>query len=311
MEDAIESLIKIKEEWVSFLEAEKFSSEHTLRAYIQDFTGFISFLKNYSSDEIDITYLISIDVTVFRAWLSHLTIKKKLARRSVLRAVSTIRSFYHFLSKNNYGENSAIDLLKTPKSPDPLPRPIDAIDIKRLLDEIDLLQTKDWLAKRDLALFVLLYGAGLRISEALSLNQSDIDTDMDGIVIKGKGEKERYVPLLPLIKKLIISYKQNCPYQLLSDDPLFIGAKGKRLQQAVVQRQVRTLRQILNLPDSVTPHAFRHSFATHLLSKGADLRTIQELLGHASLSTTQRYTKVDREELLKIFKKSHPRERLN
>ena len=174
------------------------------------------------------------------------------------------------------------------------------------VDSIHQLQEEEWLAKRDVALLTLVYGAGLRIGEALSLSLRDVPSG-ESMVITGKGNKQRVVPILPQIKSAIEDYVQVCPFPLNADSPLFLGAKGKPLDPAIFQKQVRKLRAYLGLPENTTPHAFRHSFATHLLSAGGDLRAIQELLGHASLSTTQRYTAVDSERLLNAYQKAHPR----
>ncbi len=196
--------------------------------------------------------------------------------------------------------------MRTPKVPRALPRPLDVGDALAAVDAAGQLSDEPWLAKRDQALLLLLYGCGLRIGEALALNRRDAPAG-DVLVVTGKGRKQRLVPVLPVVREAIAAYLAACPHALPADAPLFLGARGGRLDPAVAQRQVRRLRSALGLPETATPHALRHSFATHLLADGGDLRTIQELLGHASLSTTQRYTAVDVSRLAAVHRRAHPR----
>ncbi|MBV8168554.1 MAG: tyrosine-type recombinase/integrase, partial [Alphaproteobacteria bacterium] len=190
--------------------------------------------------------------------------------------------------------------------PKTLPKPLAVVDATRVVEDVGELASEPWIAARDIAVLTLLYGAGLRIDEALSLNR-DVLPLGDTLTVLGKGRKQRIVPLLPVAKTAIDDYVARCPYQPATSGPLFVGARGGRLRAEIVQAAMRKLRAVLGLPDSATPHALRHSFATHLLGRGGDLRAVQELLGHASLSTTQRYTAVDAERLIEVYEKAHPR----
>lgn len=202
-------------------------------------------------------------------------------------------------------KNEDISVIVNPRRPKILPKALDVTQIFNLLKKSE--KNQDWQGLRDTAIFTILYGCGLRISEALALNVGDI-THNDFLRVKGKGNKERIVPLLPLVKENISAYLAACPYKLTNGEPLFLGARGDRISPRIIQRNLEKLRRELGLPDTVTPHALRHSFATHLLAEGTDLRSIQELLGHASLSTTQRYTDVQIETLQKEYLKAHPLE---
>ncbi|OFW99662.1 MAG: hypothetical protein A3J37_07625 [Alphaproteobacteria bacterium RIFCSPHIGHO2_12_FULL_45_9] len=219
------------------------------------------------------------------------------------RSLSGVKNFLHWLDKQGIMHNAAITLVRTPKLPHKLPRPMEQVQAFRLIfDDV----ADDWVSLRDRALFTLLYACGLRINEALGLNIADLPRD--GYVrVMGKGGKERQVPTLPIVMESLAAYRAKCPYAEISTRPLFMGERGKRLNQGIAQKAMRDLRGLLNLPDTATPHALRHSFATHLLENGANLREIQELLGHSSLSTTQRYTEVNAEELIRIYKSAHPR----
>jgi integrase/recombinase XerC len=217
-----------------------------------------------------------------------------------------LRNFYRYLARENLAANAAIENIQTPKVPKSIPKALSQQEARDSLNMIEAMTEEPWVAKRDTALMTLLYGCGLRIGEALSLNRKEIPSG-DTMVITGKGQKQRVVPILAIVKNAIADYLSHCPHTLGDDDPLFVGVRGGRLNPGVVQRQMRQLRAQLGLPDSATPHALRHSFATHLLAEGGDLRTIQELLGHASLSTTQRYTDVDARRLTAVYQSAHPR----
>jgi integrase/recombinase XerC len=219
-----------------------------------------------------------------------------------------VRSFFRFLERRGLAENAGIGTLRTPKLPKSLPKPLSQEEAADAMERIGDMASEPWVGLRDAALVTLLYGCGLRIDEALALNRRDAPLE-DRLRVKGKGNKERIVPVLPAVSDAVAKYLAACPHGLGRDDPLFVGARGRRLQAGVVQRQIRKLRAYLGLSDTATPHALRHSFATHLLANGGDLRTIQELLGHASLSTTQRYTAVDESQLMKVYARSHPRAR--
>jgi integrase/recombinase XerC len=218
--------------------------------------------------------------------------------------------FYKFLERRGYGKNDAIRAVALPKLPHSVPKPLTAPKATALVDGADIASADqpEWIVVRDTAVLALLYGSGLRISEALSLKRKDAPTKgRDMLRVTGKGSKTRVVPVLPIAREAVELYLKLCPMRQGSDDPLFVGAQGKQLSPRIIQLRIAKARAVLGLPETATPHALRHSFATHLLGAGADLRSIQELLGHASLSTTQGYTEVDREHLLKTYQSAHPR----
>jgi integrase/recombinase XerC len=230
--------------------------------------------------------------------------------RSLARTLSALRMFYKFLERRGYGKNDSIRAVALPKLPHSVPKPLTAPKATALVDGADIVSPEqpDWIAARDTAVLALLYGSGLRISEALSLERKDAPVKgRDMLRVKGKGGKTRVVPVLPIVREAVERYLKLCPSALSSDGPLFIGARGGQLSPRIIQLRIARARAALGLPDTATPHALRHSFATHLLGAGADLRAIQELLGHASLSTTQGYTEVDRAHLLKTYANAHPR----
>jgi len=287
--------------WHTWLKVEKNVSPHTFRAYNADISQFLNFLSQHHAAEISLSHVSGTNLTDFRSWMSRKAMDG-LASSSRARSLSGVKNFLSWLDKQGILHNPSIKLVRTPKLPRKLPRPLEEPQTERLLDSSI---AEDWSTARDKALFTLLYGCGLRIQEALGLNISDLP--QEGFLrVMGKGRKERQVPVLPVIEKSLAVYRALCPFAETSDRPLFIGEKGKRLHQGVVQKSMRDIRGQLNLPSTATPHALRHSFATHLLQNGANLREIQELLGHASLSTTQRYTDVNAEELIKIYKSAHP-----
>ncbi len=294
-------------EWRRWLADEKRSSGHTIDAYQRDITAFLNFLCQHLGHPPGIPDLARLGATDFRSYLAERA-SRNLARTSTARAMSTLRGFFRFMEKRGIAENSAIAGVRTPKLPQAVPKPLstdEALDAMTVIGEIS---DKPWIQARDMALMTLLYGCGLRISEALAMNVGDLP-DRDAMTITGKGNKQRVVPVLPIIREATERYLKLRPFPAEKGDPLFIGARGSRLNPGVVQRQVRRLRDLMSLPDSATPHALRHSFATHLLSGGGDLRTIQELLGHASLSTTQRYTQVDGARMMTVYDGAHPRAR--
>lgn len=298
---------QIIEEWYHWLKFEKRLAAHTFTAYTRDLHTFLNFLQAYVGEEPSVALFEQSTPRMYRAWLAHLH-QQGLARSSITRALSVMRSFLNFLSRNNYISSCAFSAVQSPKLPQSVPRALSQSDMRLLLDSCKNLHDSQWLGLRDLALFSLLYGAGLRISEALQLDQKSLETE-GGLHIKGKGNKERIIPILPLVCDRLKDYLKSLPFALSSDDPLFLGAKGKRLSVGVAERAMRNLRRNIGLPESVTPHALRHSFATHLLEEGSNLRIIQELLGHSSLSTTQRYTQADQKHLMAVYKEAHPREK--
>jgi integrase/recombinase XerC len=297
------------EAWLKHLGDIRNTSDHTLTGYGHDGGVFLGFLSAYRGQMISVADLGTLDITEARAWLGDLA-AKGVGAASRSRAISAVRGFYRWLARQKLVENAVMQTLRMPKKPQRAPRPLAATQIDTLMDHAEVLRP-DWVGLRDRTLFTLLYGAGLRLGEALSLNGEDYENMASGqITITGKGRKQRVVPVLPEIQESLAAYLKALPFPMQKDDPLFRGEKGARLNPAVAERAMRQVRQHMLLPEHATPHALRHSFASHLLNSGADLRTIQELLGHASLSTTQQYTKVDEESLMAVFDKAHPRARV-
>jgi integrase/recombinase XerC len=295
-------------DWLTWLHKERRAADHTVDGYLRDVGNFLDFVSDHQGQEVSLSLLSSLKPFDFRAWLARRK-NDGLGNASLGRALSSIKSLYRFLEKTRPDfDNPAIHSMRTPKRPAPIPKPLTEDEARSAIDLAGALQEEPWIAARDVALLTLLYGCGLRISEALGLNVAD-NPKQDHLVITGKGGKQRMVPVLEIVRDALEDYSRLCPWPRGEDDPLFVGARGKRLHPSVVQKQVKLLRVALGLPESATPHALRHSFATHLLSAGGDLRTIQELLGHASLSTTQRYTDVDADRLLQVYANAHPRAR--
>jgi integrase/recombinase XerC len=291
--------------WVDYLQNEKRFSRHTLRAYLSDLHHFFTFITKHQGKPPAMNDLSALKISDFRSWLSRLT-GEEAGPATRARALASLRSFFKWMDKNGHLHNAAIGRIRTPKQPKRLPRALPPDQAKSVIDNADAVTTEDWVGLRDRALFCLLYGCGLRIDEALQLNFSNLPRNAE-LRVMGKGGKERMVPVIPIVEKLLAEYIAGAPVAFEKDTPLFLGHQGKRLNQGVAQRQLRRLRRALGLPESLTPHALRHSFATHILTNGGNLRAIQELLGHASVTTTQRYTDFDNAQLLEIYKKSHPR----
>ena len=297
-------------DWHAWLYAERRVSPHTLSAYTRDLAAFLKFLGNHRGGVPRLADLGDLRAADFRAFMAH-RLAEGITHTSLARAMSVVRGFFRRAAKTGRVENPALATVRSPKIPVSLPKPLSIDDARAVVASHDDRETEPWIAARDTAVLTLLYGCGLRISEALGLDRRDQPTG-DSLRILGKGGKERIVPLLPAVVDAISRYLELCPHAGDADSPLFVGSRGKRLQPAIIQRRVRALRARLGLPETATPHALRHSFATHLLARGgdaADLRTIQELLGHASLSTTQRYTAVDAERLLEVYDQRHPQGR--
>ena len=301
------------EEWWDWLRHEKRASEHTISSYGHDLNGFFKFIAGHIGYAPGLHDLKGLRSTDFRSFLAARN-ADGLSRTSTARAVSTLRGLFRFLEKRGFATNAAIHALRTPKVPKSVPRALTEDDAVLTVNTIEDLASEPWIGKRDKALLAILYGCGLRISEALSLGRDQI---MDAgertgtLRVLGKGGKERVVPVLPAVAGMVRDYLDACPHDPGPDGPLFLGRRGKRLNAAVAQKQMRSVRHALGLPETATPHAMRHSFATHLLAGDGDLRTIQELLGHASLSTTQRYTDVDAAKLQSVYDQAHPRARRN
>jgi len=293
------------ERFLRWLTSEKRYSPKTTESYARDLGGFLTFLCDHLGDAPQPSDLKALDISDFRAFLARKRMEG-LSARSTARALSTLRTFYKYLERVEGLRNTAISSVQSPKVGKSIPRPISADAAKAMMQSVDLVQMEEWQDARDTAVITLLYGCGLRISEALNLNTDDAPTG-DMMVIKGKRNKERLVPVLPVVKKAITHYRALCPYPLSEGTPLFVGARGGRLNPRVIQKTMMVLRRALQLPETATPHALRHSFATHLLSAGGDLRTIQELLGHADLSTTQHYTDVDEAAMMDVYNRAFPR----
>lgn len=290
--------------WQEWLRVEKNVSRHTLRAYCGDISHFVTFLATHLGRPPSINDLSGASLRDFRAWMS----KKAMdgtSNASRARSLSGVKNLIGWMDRQGIAHNAAIKGVATPKLPHKLPRPLHEGQAMQVLENAGLLG-QDWTGQRDCALFTLLYGCGLRIDEALSLDVADMPRD-GFLRVVGKGRKERQVPVINIVETTLKAYMDVCPFSREGNRPLFIGTHGKRLNQGVAQRSMRSLRATLGLPETATPHALRHSFATHLLQNGANLREIQELLGHASLSTTQRYTEINADELIKIYKAAHPR----
>lgn len=284
--------------FIVFLEVEKGYSSNTTNSYRIDIFYFIDFLHRSQKKIVSFNDLKSVSIFVFRNWLAER--RDDHVNSSNARALASLRSFYKYLSVNEILHNSDIQKIRTPKVVKPLPRSVDLSDINRILEAIKEFRKQEWEVKRDQALLTLIYGCGLRISEALSINKKSLENG-DSLTVSGKGKKQRMIPLLPIIKSKISQYLAICPYQIDADQPIFLSKLGKQYSRYDFDGLIAKIRLNLNLPDNITPHSFRHSFATHLLESGADLRSIQDLLGHENLSTTQRYTKIDKERLLSVY----------
>jgi integrase/recombinase XerC len=291
--------------WENWLSGVKRASEYTLISYKTDLANFLNFLNEHLGAKMGFSELQNLETQDIRAWLSG-RVAADYETSSNARALSTVKNFFRYLEKQGKIKNAAVLSVRGAKIKKSLPRALNETQAADALAELPHLHTESWINARDLALLTLIYACGLRVGEALSITYGEIPTG-DSLVITGKGNKQRKVPVLPIVRSAISEYISLCPHSFSKDTPLFLGLRGAALDAAVFQRQLRVLRNSLNLPDSTTPHAFRHSFATHLLSAGADLRSIQELLGHASLSTTQRYTHVDKNRLMAAYKNAHPR----
>jgi integrase/recombinase XerC len=293
--------------WLGYLGNERRMSPKTLEAYARDVGQFLGFMAGHLGGAPSLKQLAKLSPADVRAFMAARR-SDGLSSRSLMRVLAGARSFARFLERNGKGKVGALSAVRAPKVGKTLPKPLAIAAAKRISDT-DLRAGEaraPWIIARDAAVLGLLYGSGLRISEALSLKPKDLVAG-DAITVIGKGNKTRMVPVLPQVAKLIADYVALCPLDLPGDGALFVGARGGPLSPRIVQLAMATLRGALGLPDTATPHALRHSFATHLLARGGDLRAIQELLGHASLSTTQIYTAVDSERLLEVYASAHPR----
>jgi integrase/recombinase XerC len=295
------------EAWLSHLGAERRLSPKTLEAYRRDVLQFLQFLTEHLGGAPSLKELAALAPADVRAFLAARR-ADNICSRSLMRALAGMRAFGRFLERNGKGRLGALAAVRAPKIGKTLPRPLPVDAAKSVADPTFAAGDgrEAWIHARDAAVLALLYGCGLRISEALGLKRAEF-SGRDVLTVTGKGRKQRMVPLIAPVQKLVADYVALCPYELPGEGPLFVGVKGGPLSPRIVQIAMERLRGALGLDDSATPHALRHSFATHLLARGGDLRSIQELLGHASLSTTQIYTAVDAERLIAAYRSAHPR----
>ena len=293
------------EHWLEAQKSLKGASENTIKAYNADVVDFIAFMTEYKSESQGLSALARITTRDMRAWMAA-TRSTDVGARSLARKLSSVKSFYRWLAEREGFEPTAVLTIRAPKFQKKLPRPLAVDAAKAMIETVELQTPHAWVAARDSAVLTLLYGCGLRISEALGLTGADVPLP-DSLRILGKGGKERVVPVLPAARMAVESYLKLCPHPLEPNAPLFKGIRGGALNPRAVQDVMAKARMQLGLPATATPHAMRHSFATHLLSAGGDLRAIQELLGHASLSTTQAYTAVDTARLMEVYDRAHPK----
>ncbi len=294
------------ESWNAWLADERRASPHTRAAYGLDLAAFLEFLTVHLGRLPDLAALGDLAAADFRAALAA-RLADGLTHSSTARFMSVVRGFFRFLDRRGYLHNAALAAVRAPKRAAHVPKAMSVSDAAETLATAPTMARAPWQQKRDLALLMLLYGCGLRLGEALGLTRGEAPTAAGTIRIIGKGAKTRLVPVLPAVAEAVEDYLAHCPHRLAPSGPLFIGARGGPLNPRLVQGQMGKIRALLGLPEGATPHALRHSFATHLLARGADLRAIQELLGHASLSTTQRYTAIDGASLAKTYDAAHPR----
>jgi integrase/recombinase XerC len=296
--------------WLSHLGAERRLSPKTLEAYARDLRQCLDFLCTQWGERVTLTRFAALEASDVRAFMA-MRRADDVAGRSLMRALAGLRSFGRFLEREGKGKVGALSAIRAPKVARSLPKPLPMASAKRLADADERAgeERESWVLARDAAVMALLYGSGLRISEALGLKRREVPRPGEGdvLIVTGKGNKTRMVPVLQNVLALIHDYVAMCPHPLTPEGPIFVGARGGPLSPRIIQLAMERLRGALGLPDSATPHALRHSFATHLLSRGGDLRAIQELLGHASLSTTQVYTGIDSERLLEVYASAHPR----
>ena len=296
--------------WLTHLRSERRLSPKTLEAYARDVRQCLEFLAGHWGTRVTLSRFSKLEASDVRSFMA-MRRATDIGGRSLTRALAGLRSFGRFLEREGNGKVGALSAIRAPKIGKSLPKPVPIAAAKRLADADERAgETRDpWILARDAAVMALLYGSGLRISEALGLKRRDVPPPGAGdvLVVTGKGNKTRMVPVLQNVLALIQDYVAMCPHPLPPEGPVFVGARGGPLKARIIQLAMERLRGALGLPDSATPHALRHSFATHLLSRGGDLRAIQELLGHASLSTTQIYTGIDSERLLEVYKAAHPR----
>ncbi|HCE59436.1 MAG TPA: integrase [Wolbachia sp.] len=298
----IADLNSIIEKWHEWLKFRRSYSPNTLESYMRDLKDFMNFLSMHIGGEVNVGTLEKLSVPELRSWFSS-RYAKGIGARSNTRALSVLRNFFKYINNNFDIENKAVFSLSKPIQRKTLPKALTTSDIKTLLAEMKLSDLGEpWVMKRDTAIIMLLYGAGLRISEALNLKASDINNEE--LIITGKGSKQRQIFILPVVKKCMQEYVKACPYLGINNQTeyLFLGVRGKKLGRTYVANRLQKIRRIFNLPETLSPHAFRHSFATHLLQENVDIRSIQQLLGHASLETTEIYTHLNYNDVFDMYK---------
>ena len=290
--------------WQRELSSVRRLAENTLEAYGRDLDQFLSFLAGHTGGAVSLSTLKELRGADIRAFMAQRR-NESLGSRSLARVLSALKSFFRFLEREGVLATEALNVIRTPKLPKSLPKALTVMEARQTIATTEEMEERPWVAARDMAVLSLCYGAGLRIAEALALTRADLEGN--SLRVTGKGGRIRLVPLIAAVRKSIELYIELSPFKSWPEEPLFRGVKGGVLSPRLIQLRVAQLRGALGLPQSATPHALRHSFATHLLSRGGDLRAIQELLGHASLSTTQIYTAVDTDRLLESYRQAHPR----
>lgn len=301
------TLLRAALDWIGYLGNERRLAGNTLEAYRRDLDQFFDFLTGHIGHPPGLAQLSQLKTADVRAFMAQRR-NGGAGARTLGRQIAALRSFIRFCDKRGHAATTAFTSIRSPKQPKSLPKALSIAEASGLIDTAEAMAEEPWIAARDTAVLMLLYGCGLRISEALGVKRSEAPVgSADMLRVTGKGGRERLVPVLPAVRRAVEDYIALCPFLLAPDEPLFRGARRGPLSPRLIQKATERVRSALGLEPSATPHALRHSFATHLLGRGGDLRTIQELLGHASLSTTQIYTKVDSERLLEVYRKSHPR----
>ncbi len=299
------ALVNVLDAWLNWLRGVDGLAPNTLDAYRRDVNGYLAFMSRHFGDTSGLTQLERVGISDMRSWMASER-GRGVSARSLARALSAVKNFTAWLAHREGFDATAVLSTKSPRFEKKLPRPLSEEAARGMIDTVELQSRESWIAARDTAILTLLYGCGLRISETLDLTGADYPIE-EILRVVGKGGKERIVPVLPVGRLAVDDYVRLCPYPVKTGAPLFRGVRGGRLGPRPVQKAVQAARMQLGLPATATPHAMRHSFATHLLAAGADLRAIQELLGHSTLSTTQAYTSVSTERLMEVYEAAHPR----
>lgn len=302
-------LSEIIKEWKTNMFVSKSFSKHTVESYLIDFGLFQTFFEEYTQEKLDIERFINIDKQIIRSWFLHRR-NKENSSRSISRGLSALKNLFSFLLERNIIKDHEILYMKSPKISKSLPRPLDISSLSNLIESVSDVKQTSWIVKRDKSILILIYSVGLRISEALSINIFDFTHCGDFITIHGKGSKYRNVPIIEPVRTLINDYIKENPFisneNIDKNTPLFVNKNGERLNPCSVQKLVKKIRKLLGLSDSVTPHALRHTAATHIMEQSGDLRSVQELLGHSSVSSTEIYTEVSNKYISDVYDKTHP-----